>query len=182
MLVASLGHIRSSSPNYDSINNKYILTVEYFDIRDAAKACDQLNGNVFQGSMMNVYLKTSSSEMILGYSKLNSNNVQYVGTARPRITRSQTVPSIPSISNVESIMSVGAEKEESINKMREAIYIRREQQRLIEADRTALLKHQVPSGNEINLWRIIQGTDTRTTCMIRNIPNKYTQVLRTSFF
>jgi hypothetical protein len=31
--------------------------------------------------------------------------------------------------------------------------------------------------NEIDIERIIQGKDNRTTFMIRNIPNKYTQVL-----
>jgi hypothetical protein len=28
---------------------------------------------------------------------------------------------------------------------------------------------------EINLWKIEKGLDRRTTCMIRNIPNKYSQ-------
>ena len=31
-------------------------------------------------------------------------------------------------------------------------------------------------GNDVNLERIEKGLDRRTTCMIRNIPNKYTQV------
>lgn len=35
---------------------------------------------------------------------------------------------------------------------------------------------------EIDLWKIESGLEKRTTCMIRNIPNKYTQVqaLKTS--
>jgi hypothetical protein len=33
----------------------------------------------------------------------------------------------------------------------------------------------IPSGNELCLWHIARGLDLRTTFMIRNIPNKYTQ-------
>jgi hypothetical protein len=32
------------------------------------------------------------------------------------------------------------------------------------------------SSFEIDLWKIESGLEKRTTCMIRNIPNKYTQV------
>lgn len=35
--------------------------------------------------------------------------------------------------------------------------------------------------NEIIPWRIEQGFDARTTCMIKNIPNKYSQALLISF-
>ncbi|KAK9700574.1 hypothetical protein K7432_012125 [Basidiobolus ranarum] len=33
----------------------------------------------------------------------------------------------------------------------------------------------VPSRNQVDIWKIAQGLDNRTTFMIRNIPNKYTQ-------
>ncbi|EPZ33098.1 RNA recognition motif 2 domain-containing protein [Rozella allomycis CSF55] len=35
--------------------------------------------------------------------------------------------------------------------------------------------------NEVDLWSIEKGIDTRTTCMIRNIPNKYTQQMLIEF-
>jgi len=34
----------------------------------------------------------------------------------------------------------------------------------------------------IDLWKIIQGNDTRTTIMVKNIPNKYNQVLLLELF
>jgi hypothetical protein len=36
-------------------------------------------------------------------------------------------------------------------------------------------RHVIPRGNELILSRVISGLDKRTTFMIRNIPNKYTQ-------
>ncbi|KAK9767273.1 hypothetical protein K7432_003039 [Basidiobolus ranarum] len=33
----------------------------------------------------------------------------------------------------------------------------------------------VPGRNQVDVWKVAQGIDTRTTFMIRNIPNKYTQ-------
>eukprot|EP00833_Pecoramyces_ruminatium_P002315 jgi/Orpsp1_1/1176347/evm.model.c7180000057262.1 len=36
-------------------------------------------------------------------------------------------------------------------------------------------RHVIPRGNELILSRVISGLDDRTTFMIRNIPNKYTQ-------
>ncbi|KXS14131.1 hypothetical protein M427DRAFT_354935 [Gonapodya prolifera JEL478] len=39
----------------------------------------------------------------------------------------------------------------------------------------------IPKANEINLWRVMMGLDKRTTCMIRNIPNKYSQQMLIDF-
>lgn len=36
-------------------------------------------------------------------------------------------------------------------------------------------QHVISKDNEVNLYNIIMGLDKRTTFMIRNIPNKYTQ-------
>lgn len=38
-----------------------------------------------------------------------------------------------------------------------------------------------PLTNEIIPWRIQQGLDSRTTCMLRNIPNKYSQKMLMDF-
>ena len=35
---------------------------------------------------------------------------------------------------------------------------------------------------KVDLWKIIQGNDTRTTIMVKNIPNKYNQVLLLELF
>ncbi|KAJ3335364.1 hypothetical protein HDU93_005684 [Gonapodya sp. JEL0774] len=39
----------------------------------------------------------------------------------------------------------------------------------------------IPKANEINLWRVMMGLDKRTTCMVRNIPNKYSQQMLIDF-
>ncbi|TPX58057.1 hypothetical protein PhCBS80983_g03385 [Powellomyces hirtus] len=42
-------------------------------------------------------------------------------------------------------------------------------------------EHSIPAANELNLYNIAMGYDTRTTFMIRNIPNKYTQQMLIAF-
>ncbi|KNC99438.1 uncharacterized protein SPPG_05679 [Spizellomyces punctatus DAOM BR117] len=42
-------------------------------------------------------------------------------------------------------------------------------------------QHAIPTGNELNLYNIAMGYDARTTFMIRNIPNKYTQQMLVYF-
>ncbi|KAJ3157019.1 hypothetical protein HDU89_002429 [Geranomyces variabilis] len=42
-------------------------------------------------------------------------------------------------------------------------------------------EHSIPAANELNLYKIAMGYDTRTTFMIRNIPNKYTQQMLIAF-
>ncbi|KAJ3021965.1 hypothetical protein HKX48_007343 [Thoreauomyces humboldtii] len=42
-------------------------------------------------------------------------------------------------------------------------------------------EHSIPVANELNLYNIAMGYDTRTTFMIRNIPNKYTQQMLIAF-
>ncbi|KAI8817912.1 RNA recognition motif 2-domain-containing protein [Fimicolochytrium jonesii] len=42
-------------------------------------------------------------------------------------------------------------------------------------------EHSIPAANELNLYNIAMGYDTRTTFMIRNIPNKYTQEMLIAF-
>lgn len=42
-------------------------------------------------------------------------------------------------------------------------------------------QHVIPKENEVNLYNIIMGLDKRTTFMIRNIPNKYTQQMLLDF-
>ncbi|KAJ3154515.1 hypothetical protein HDU86_004644 [Geranomyces michiganensis] len=42
-------------------------------------------------------------------------------------------------------------------------------------------EHAIPAANELNLYKIAMGYDTRTTFMIRNIPNKYTQQMLIAF-
>lgn len=45
----------------------------------------------------------------------------------------------------------------------------------------AAKQHFIPRGNEVNLYNVIMGIDTRTTFMIRNIPNKYSQTMLMEF-
>jgi hypothetical protein len=46
---------------------------------------------------------------------------------------------------------------------------------LNQSSNTGSKRHVIPRGNELILSRVISGLDDRTTFMIRNIPNKYTQ-------
>ena len=44
----------------------------------------------------------------------------------------------------------------------------------IQKDQPPATQQQYPS-NEINLMELLQGADTRTTIMLKNIPNKFNQ-------
>lgn len=160
-LLTSIGHLRNAYMQ-ETVKGQS-LVAEYFDIRDAAKACDQLNGVELDGATLNVGLLQAD----LIDTSPSASRIQRGRPSHLRISNEH--------SNDNSHHSVNNNSNSPLDGVRESIFLRREQQRLIEADKTALLKHQVPVGNEINLWRIVQGNDMRTTCMIRNIPNKYTQ-------
>jgi hypothetical protein len=167
--MASLGHVKTVRL-VDGPHGASILVTEYFDIRDAVHVCDQLNNLSFHGAYLAVRLHDTRDVQMANLLAATPDSPPSHG--RPLMNRAQTTPMLPS-----GVLAGedGGNRDEAVSRVKEALFLRREQQRLIEADRTALTKHQVPQGNEIVLWKIAQGIDKRTTLMIRNIPNKFTQ-------
>lgn len=38
-----------------------------------------------------------------------------------------------------------------------------------------IIKRPKPQSNVVDMWSLVEGRENRTTIMIRNVPNKYTQ-------
>ena len=183
-----------------SSHHEQWIQVEYFDVRDADSAVQQLDGTLFEVMLVLFGLLAS---LVQGH-RLSVQKLMYcavpwpkpnfgaslslckpaieANTPRPAVHRARTSPDLraiirdpigpPTTARHHASRSLDAS---AVTTLPDVTQLRREQQRLIEADLHAQQRHQVPLGNEINTFRIAQGLDPRTTCMLRNIPNKFSE-------
>ncbi|KAI3654635.1 hypothetical protein MP228_000015 [Amoeboaphelidium protococcarum] len=174
--------------------------VQYFDSRDCAFAIQTLNGKVFYQSEIVAQLwkdgQDLASVLFHAPQQQKSDFSQAIKSGSSVIQRQDTLPlelSTPlNVVNSQYVEDRGHLPKITVPQQP----IRQEQQQqqqLLQQSRLSSRQHSgiqsrassalsdVSDSNQINLVKILNGEDSRTTFMIKNIPNKYTQSMLIDF-
>eukprot|EP00002_Diphylleia_rotans_P038340 TRINITY_DN86_c0_g1_i7.p1 TRINITY_DN86_c0_g1~~TRINITY_DN86_c0_g1_i7.p1 ORF type:complete len:632 (-),score=134.12 TRINITY_DN86_c0_g1_i7:295-2190(-) len=167
-------------------NKKHHRFVEFYDVRHAEAALLNLNRTEIKGKKIKIEVsrpggirsRTSGSYEDEDESRLRSPSLQspMMSYVSPTLTPSPTL-SVASNATILSPMMMPQQIPTDPHRSYQMEHV-------LEVDYGPRLQHvaRAPSQHhdpkymfKVDIYRIMNGEDGRTTCMIRNIPNKYTQ-------
>ncbi|KAI3631626.1 hypothetical protein MIR68_010099 [Amoeboaphelidium protococcarum] len=174
--------------------------VQYFDSRDCAFAIQTLNGKVFYQSEIVAQLwrdgQDLASVLFHAPQQQKQDFSQVIKSGPSAIQRQDTLPleSNPPLNVVNSQYIEDRGHFPKITVPQQPIRQEQQQQQQLQQNSRLSSKPQsgiqsrassalsdVSDSNQINLVKILNGEDSRTTFMIKNIPNKYTQSMLIDF-
>ncbi|CAG8552120.1 3597_t:CDS:10 [Ambispora gerdemannii] len=171
------GEIRSFTPIESKTCQKFM--VEYFDTRDALDAKEIMDCKTKATIKVDYYNYDSCSwETVLDILRQNREQ-QAVQAVTFQLESSADRESLaPNLSNGEQISSmIKSDKSDLANTVGENFTKSGNKKQMGPNNSTIVVSGEktIPDKNTLDLEKIASGEDQRTTFMIRNIPNKYTQ-------
>lgn len=160
------------------------LVCDYYDIRTTTQVVATLNGSMIDNSIIiaSYYLDIKSVENTMT-SHYRSKSAHSLTVARPKINFPISKLQVQKFwkdpdSNLHfksSLMDASSNSMEENLKHGSLDMYRKDVSKWEAANSNIVTKADLPKNNVVDLDRIARGLDTRTTLMLRNIPNKVDQ-------